>query len=69
MREFVTVSGMRCEVERQRATARQRSQGWPFARVEAPEGYEFSGGETALEVHSASDLDEIEQRETLVVAG
>lgn len=38
----------------------------PVAEVQAPQGYTFSGGETALCVHTYADIDEIVHREALI---
>lgn len=65
LRDFVMVSGQRCEVQKLDTTAGQRKRGAPKAEVVAPEGYEFSGGETVLEAHSAADLNQIERDESL----
>lgn len=65
MRASITISGQHCEVEALYLTRFLRDRGHPCAEVSAPDGYEFSGGETALSVHCAASLDEIERTETL----
>lgn len=69
MRDHVIVSGKTCKVERlSRAGMLQfERESAPVAEVFAPDGYQFSGGETSLCVHSAQDLDAIERDETLTV--
>lgn len=67
MRSTITVSGFVCRVERLSVAGKMH---WerecsPKAEVFAPEGYEFSGGEPSLCVHTAADLDDIERNERL----
>lgn len=69
MRSFLTISTYQCTVV---AVSRKGKGHWerqctPMANVEAPEGYEFSGGETVLCAHTAADLDTIERTETLTL--
>jgi len=67
MRDHIMVSGQRCEV-RTLSVAGKSHYGRissPKAEVFAPEGFEFSGGESSLMAHTAADLDSIEKTETL----
>jgi hypothetical protein len=68
MRKFVTVSGMECAVVpvSKAGMMHYERTNTPIAEVEAPDGYEFLGGETVLCVHSKNDLDRIEAEEALV---
>lgn len=70
MRQTLTVDGRTCGVEplsRAGMSHYERTNS-PIAQVNAPQGYVFSGGETAILVHSAADFEIIARDETLVEA-
>ncbi len=68
MREFITIDGMRCEVEWIKLTQREREIGNPVAEVIAPDGYVFCGGESSLSIHSAKEFAEIQKTEKLYIS-